>query len=98
MSNVKKLGYVDSWRFWAVLIVIIGHLFQVKNSTSPVNAGIGVYIFFLLAGLLLVKVALLNYRKVDHFLLWVFMRVEFLELCLHCLFISLFVLFWGNSK
>ncbi|OYU12449.1 MAG: hypothetical protein CFE38_08255 [Comamonadaceae bacterium PBBC1] len=60
MSNTNRLGYVDSWRFWAVLIVIIGHLFQVKNSFSPINAAIGVYIFFFISGFVVSKSSLIE--------------------------------------
>lgn len=57
-GNLTRSGYIDTWRFVAVSIVIFGHLFQVRKSVAPLDAALGVYIFFFISGFVVSKASL----------------------------------------
>ena len=62
-----RSGYIDSWRFLAISLVILGHFFQVRHAIAPVNPGLGVLIFFFISGFVVSKASLSELAKTGGF-------------------------------
>lgn len=63
MATSIRSGYIDTWRFVAVSIVICAHLISFKESFILINGNTGVFIFFFISGFVVSKTALREFSS-----------------------------------